>query len=195
MLVPAVIKEKLDLVFGCQVRPNYLNSEVIQKLKKLNIVEIYAGVEHGSNAILERMCKGETWNDYNLFFKKVYSRFPFIFASFQVGFPGETYKTHMESLRRLNWLHEKNYVTCIYPRCFIPYPGTPIFEKPQHYDVEITTYNWRNYNRKPFPAVHRLKNLSEYEISTMFLQLYAAEVKCLAKKCGIRFDFRKDFKN
>lgn len=179
-------KQGLDLYFSCFLRANMATKTLIEELADMNVIQIYIGMESGSDVILKKMNKGETWSDYVNCLKITRGKIPFIVTSWMTGFPGETYRTLYETVVKLDWLHRKELITDSFPRVFIPYPGTPMFHSPEQYGMKILTYDYEKYSRKAFPAVHRLKNLNEYEIALASLQLFLIGTKHLVRQAQMK---------
>lgn len=170
-LCSAIKKEKIDMHFSCSLRAELLTKEIIKKMKEIGFFEFYVGIESMSDTVLKVMNKNVTSKQYIKYCKQI-SLFDIILCtSWIVGHPGETKRTANESIKGMNYLLRKKYIDFVYPKLFIPYPGTPPFHFPKKYRMKILTKDWTKYDRFTTVPVYNLKNLNEFEISELYIKL------------------------
>jgi radical SAM superfamily enzyme YgiQ (UPF0313 family) len=63
------------------------------------------------------------------------------------GYPWETYKEALNTLRLGTWLLKKGYAYTMQATIVIPYPGTALFEECKK-SSWIRTFNWDDYDMK-----------------------------------------------
>lgn len=67
-----------------------------------------------------------------------------------LGFPGETEDTLKETQDKFISLLDKERISFLFPKIFIPYPGTEPYKKPENYSIKISK-KWEAYARFDFP--------------------------------------------
>ena len=171
-----VKKEDPDIFFKVNVRADMADKSSIDLMSKSHFVEVYVGCESGSNTVLEKMQKGEVYEQYIQFFKSAQGKIPRIGTSWMIGYPGETHQTAHETILKVDSLYKNNLITGSQPKIFIPFPGSPFYQNPAAFDMDIYTRDWDRYIEFSFP-VHRLAELSEFEIWGYFVQLLAVGLR------------------
>ena len=107
----------------------HLNRPTVRKLKRVGVVEVFVGIETGSDLGLERLNKGTTVAD-NIEAARILNEFGLkLYPGLVIGVPGET----EESIRQTVEHVEKLKQICRIERsiCFIltPLPGSPAFRR------------------------------------------------------------------
>ena len=120
----ALKKEKLNLIWSCQVRVNTINEEILKMMKESGCLQVDIGAESGSDKVLKNLQKDTDVETIKKAFratKKVGMR---TFASYIIGNPGET-KEDVELTRKLaEEVKADMSMFCI----LVPYPGSELFE-------------------------------------------------------------------
>lgn len=140
-LTPLLANEKIQ--YRCFSRVNTLTAEVAKLLQESGCVHVSLGVESGSSKILSAhaMNKGQTpeqiiaglMNAHNVGIKiRIY---------LMVGFPGETDATIQETITLLQNCPWDEF--SVYP--VIPYPGTPLHDRPQDFGITYINKNYATY--------------------------------------------------
>lgn len=126
-------KRKIDAFFSINIRPNvleYIGEEMLLRLKKLNFVEMYMGVESADTDVINSLNR-KTY-DNNLFgtLKKLKEiGIPFVKLYLMIGSPLDSRKTFEKTVSLIETLLENDlifYATCKY---FVPSIGSNIYER------------------------------------------------------------------
>jgi len=169
--------------FSCDARVDTFDKKMLEGLDKSNFIYVLAGLETGSEKMLKIMNKNQTVKQYIAILERTKDKIPFLHAPFMLAFRGEDLNTFSDTLKVSDFLLDKKLVYSISPRIFIPSPGQPEFEHPEKFGMEILTHDWNKYVRASFP-VHRLKELSEFEIWGMYKMLLYNNLKHYARWVG-----------
>jgi radical SAM superfamily enzyme YgiQ (UPF0313 family) len=127
--------KKLDIVWRCLVRGDYIvkfGLDFVRMMKDSGLVEVGMGVESGSNKILKIINKGETVEDIKESIRMLKSCGVRIKGFFIIGLPGETHETLAETTAFLDEMQLED----IDAKIFQPYPGSPIWENKESYDID-----------------------------------------------------------
>lgn len=176
-------RKKIPFKFSCDIRAGHLDKETLKALKKANFTQILIGFEDANNEILEAAEKRTTFEDCTKTAKLIKKNSQIIVTAYWIiGLPHSTRKTFHKTLSQARKLLRKNIVDIVCSALFIPVPGTPIFEKPKKFGVSIISNNWNDYFRCQVPAVYRLKNLNEKELTNYYLAFETAILKEYCRK-------------
>lgn len=88
--VAARPKELADLKFFIYSRVSFIRPDMIETMKRLNVEEVFLGVESGDNDILKMAVKGQTVNGTRRAVRLLADAGMKYFPSFILGLPGET---------------------------------------------------------------------------------------------------------
>jgi len=194
-----LIKNDVDIFLSCNIRADSYRilGKIYDKMKKAGFIEFLLGVESGSDIQLQRLNKGITFNDVLTTLKVLNEKhIPFIRSYWMIGGPGENHQTATETVKKLDYLYEKELIYDSLVRIFTPYPGLDIFDNPSMYGITILTYDWDRYRRFSFPPVHRLVDLNEYELCNYIFLMKSIQIKHYAKWAGMEkecYDFFWNF--
>jgi radical SAM superfamily enzyme YgiQ (UPF0313 family) len=162
-LLYKIKNERIEMHFNCNIRFDRVNTDILELLLESNFYEVFVGIESGSDKVLKEMRKGFSFNQCYLSLREIREYIPLIASAWMVGHPGEDKNTIKETIEKIKLLLNEGLIDKIWPKIFIPYPGTGPFHFPEKYGVEILTKGWDNYFRSSFP-VHRLIGVSEKQI-------------------------------
>ena len=131
------LHRKYDMIWRCFLRSDIINKQggydYLKEMRDGGLVEIFVGVESASNEIKNNITKKTTIEqDTNIvrWCKELGIRCK---TSFILGLPGESLET-MEETRR--WILE-NRPDRVQVGRLIPFPGTPLFNNIQNYDINM----------------------------------------------------------
>jgi len=172
-----LINKEFDLYNSLNLRADLLSNYDLKFLKSSRTIAVFSGIETFSNQILFALKRFQKINTMLKKVKKLNKIIPFLTLSTIIGLPGENIDNVQNLKKIISALLLKDKIFQVTTRVFVPYPGTPIFHHPKKYGIEILTYNFERYDRYSFPPVYRLKNLNEFEIYSLFLDVYSLIVK------------------
>jgi len=128
----------LGIIFRCLVRADVIvkyGQEFSDMMSECGCVEVGMGIESGSDTILKNVNKGESVSTIKKAIRMLQRANIRVKGFFILGLPGETYYTINETREFLDEM-ELNDADII---IFQPYPGSPIWENKENYDIQ-----WNN---------------------------------------------------
>lgn len=123
------------IIWRCLVRADLTvkyGTEFIDMMKASGCIGVGLGIESGSDTILRNINKAETTSQMRRAIGMLKSRGLFVKAFFIVGLPGENEQTLAETDK---FLREAG-IDDIDVKIFQPYPGSPIYEHKEKYDID-----------------------------------------------------------
>jgi len=177
-LCARLARESSNVVFSCDTRVDMLDSEVIQALVAARFALIRLGIETLDDDLLQSACKGifATQSLQTIELLRQTAPSLAIHAYILTGLPGSTPETLAGSARNIQFLIENDRVDVIGNKILVPYPGTPYFEHPSAYQMEILHHDWSTYDRLSFP-VFRTATLTEHQLWEQFLWLEETQLQ------------------
>jgi anaerobic magnesium-protoporphyrin IX monomethyl ester cyclase len=120
-----LVQRRLDIGWECLSRVDTLNVETAREMKRAGCIRVFFGIESGNNEVLDIMNKRITTEQAH---RAVYAAKEAelqVGAFFIVGYPGETDKTVLDTVRFASGL-PLDYLSFTLP---YPIPGTPLYER------------------------------------------------------------------
>jgi radical SAM superfamily enzyme YgiQ (UPF0313 family) len=169
LLARAIAKEVPGLRFGCELRYEDIDEEVIQELAAANFVWLSTAVEDANDSVLGVSQRKIPFDSalHGLELMRRHAK-GLINIAWVTGLPGSTSATLQNNMDQVRYLLSENLVDQITNRVFVPYPGTEIFHHPERFDLKLRHTQWADYDRTAFP-VYDLETLSAEEIYAYFL--------------------------
>jgi anaerobic magnesium-protoporphyrin IX monomethyl ester cyclase len=187
----AALLKPLQIRYRCFGRVDKCaNREMTDLLFEGGCRHIAFGVESGSQQILDAMRKRQTINEIRDGIKNAKASGLVVRVYLIVGFPGETWKTVQQTIDLMQELQPNEFI--VYP--LIPYPGTPIWERPQdfgitHIDRDYSKYVQVGRGRKTAFAI-RTKEFDERQVEEfrhyMIEQLEEATIQWAGKSARFK---------
>ncbi len=118
-----MIKNKVNLVWGCSSKVNTVNYESLKIMKEAGCIQIDFGVEKASDEQMKLLKKGTKVREVKEAFKHCHELGIRSFANMLINTPGETKKDLQDTIDLLEEI-KPNIVTI---NVFTPYPGTEIY--------------------------------------------------------------------
>jgi radical SAM superfamily enzyme YgiQ (UPF0313 family) len=136
-----MIERKFNIQWGCSTRVDYIDADLLTKMRKAGCSTIYFGVESASQVILDKCKKHQTVEMCREAIKLAKKIGMDVSASFILGLPGE----NNETLRKdLDFILEA-MPNRIVVNLLTPYPGTSIHKHPQEFGIRIVDEDWQYY--------------------------------------------------
>ena len=174
-LLDAIDHQKINCRYTVNLRPDAhkrIDSAMINRMNDLGFVGFFIGVESGSDYMLDRMGRKSTFSD---FLKTIdllnQSNIKIIIPYLMLGFPGETEDTLNETQDKFITLLEEERISLLFPKIFIPYPGTDPYKRPEAYSIKISK-DWEKYSRFGFPPPFSSSYLSNKILSASTIRFY-----------------------
>ena len=164
------IKErKLDISWECLCRADIMDKELAEKMKETGCCRVFFGLESGNNAVLKKMNKHLTIDQSKKAVETVNEVGIKAGAFFIIGYPGETDKTMLDTIKFASSL-SLDYLSFTVP---YPLPGTGLYEKVKDRmkDVKIEK-----------PKYHAIKHKFVYESEFSLNKLRFGIIKAKLQK-------------
>jgi radical SAM superfamily enzyme YgiQ (UPF0313 family) len=123
------------IIWRCLVRADLVikyGPDFLDMMTDSGCIGVGIGIESGSDTILQNIRKSETTEQMRKAITMLRSRGIFIKAFFIVGLPGENEETLAETEEFLKWAKFDD----IDVKIFHPYPGSPIYDNKEQYDID-----------------------------------------------------------
>jgi p-methyltransferase len=150
-----MIRKKYPFNWFSYFRCSNSDEEAIQLMADSGCKGVFLGIESGSPTILKNMNKGASVDAYKRGIEQLRRRDIMTFASFIVGFPGETDQTVQETI---DFIKETNPD---YYRAQMWYcePGTPIIDQRAKYLIEGEGFVWKHASMDSMEAMDHIDAL------------------------------------
>ncbi len=153
--------EELDIQFISANRVNLMTKEILRDLHKAGCVKVAYGIESGSQKVLDMVNKKTTVQQQIDSIKAAKDEGLYVKCYFIFGLPGEDEQT-VEETKKLIEIAQPDQANLY---TFQPYPGSDIWNRPDHYGVEIVNKDFENYYMVSTDGTgginYRLKNMSD----------------------------------
>ncbi len=133
----------------CDVRVDYLDNELLSYLVKRGVKEFYLGIEHGSQKMLDLLCKGTKVEGIEeaitLLGQHTLGGHTY---SFMIGLPGETEEDIKKTWFLAKWIVNIDQKAHILLNIYTPYPGTELMNilVKEGYKMPDDLYGWCKYH-------------------------------------------------
>lgn len=164
-LCDLITKNKTDITWTCFARVDFIDEEMLKKMKDAGCHQIMYGVESTNGEVLkninkkiqiEQVVKAVKWTKNVGIECRV---------AFMVGNPGDTVEIIKENIKFVNEIDPDLLVVNI----TTPFPGTAMFDWAKSKNL-LLTYDWDDYDlSKP---VMKLENMSANEIVKLYNMMY-----------------------
>ena len=138
------------------------------------------GIESGNQEILDRIRKRITLDQIRKAVADCKAVGMKVLGSFIVGLPGESFDTLLDT-HRFNQELEIDYGY----HFLAPFPGTTVKENIDHYDLELLTEDWSQFDANR--AIVRTSRLSADEMERFVYDYYTSKVNTEEEKIARRF--------
>lgn len=163
-----ILKRGLDITWGCNVRADALDDDLLQLMKKAGLNYVFMGVESGNQKTLDFMNKNITISQTQnaLTLAKKYSIK--VALSCILGFPNETYADVQRTIDFMISLNGDSYLF----NFLLLFPGTELYERQKELKIKCIVENpWKRIEKTPFtiPTIET-ENLSFEELCQLYLE-------------------------
>lgn len=133
-----MIKNKYSFKWNSYLRCQYIDEETVALMKESGCEGVFLGIESGSPQILQNMNKGATLEKYRRGIELLKQHDILTYASFIIGFPGETDETIQETIRFI----EETQPTFFRTQLWYCDPITPIWKESDQYQIKGSQFEW-----------------------------------------------------
>lgn len=156
---------KKEYHWSCETRVDFLNQDIVRKMKESGCVQIRLGLETANQKTLDLLDKQFTIEQFDQTMKMILeAEIPNPRVSLMFGLPGETFDDVMQTINHLKNL-PKNVEFMI--GAFTPLPGTQIFEQREDYGIQFVTDDWAEMN--PYKSAIKTDLLTNAQINELLL--------------------------
>ncbi len=128
-----ICRRGLDVGWECLSRVDTMDSEVAEGMKRAGCIGVFFGIESGNDSVLSLMKKRITTAQAQRAVYAAKAAGLKVGAFFIVGYPGESNKTVLDTVRFASGL-PLDYLSFTLP---YPIPGTPLYERVKDHGVSI----------------------------------------------------------
>lgn len=167
MMTEMIEKYCKNFILCCDTKANFVDEEVIEGFKRINVVQVALGVEDCCEDILNKSAKGLRMIDNLKVMELIQKNMPktIVYAYWLVGLPGTNKMTMFDNHKMILELLREGKVDVISPKMFIPYPGTEFYDNAEKYGIRIRKeIPWSDYERKNIPLPYMYEDVSEEEL-------------------------------
>ena len=163
-----ILRRELDIIWGCNIRVDTVNEDLLQLMKKAGLTNFFLGVESGNQKTLDFMNKKTTLSQVKkaVALAKKYSIK--VALSCILGFPNETYGDVQKTIDFMISLEGDSYLF----NFLLVFPGTELYQRRKELKITPTVDNpWERIEKTPFavPTVET-ENLSLDELCHLYLE-------------------------
>lgn len=158
--------EKEDIRYRITTRANYLDTNLAKRLKESGCSWVSIGIESGSDKMLKNINKNMTTNDNYRAVKMLGENGIKTKGFFMFGLPDETHADAHKTLSFSKILKDYGLTSADF-YIMTPFPGTPIWNTPEKFGIEILDRDYTQYleaGKGPTRAFHKNKFMSDLDI-------------------------------
>jgi anaerobic magnesium-protoporphyrin IX monomethyl ester cyclase len=166
--------------FGFLTRLDTIVPEGLEAMVRNRIRVMSVGAESGCQEVLDAMGKSLSLAAAEGALAMTRDAGVGVNGFFIAGHPGDNPSRAATSHAWIDKLFAQGMLQCIDLSIFTPYPGTPFFEDPDRYGVEILSRDWSLWRRSNRP-IAQLEGYSAGEIYLDYLRLLALQKRWLER--------------
>lgn len=141
-MLKMMIKNKYSFKWNSHYRCQFADEETVALMKESGCEGVFLGIESGDTQILNNMNKASTVERYKEGIRLLKKYGILIYASFIIGFPGETDETVQNTIDFINETQPDYFRTQLW-YCD---PITPIWNEKDTYKIEGSQFQWSHMN-------------------------------------------------
>lgn len=170
-----IVKRGVDVGWECLSRVDTMDAEVAEGMKRAGCIGVFFGIESGNDSVLSLMKKRITIEQAERAVYAAKAAGLKVGAFFIVGYPGESDKTVLDTVRFASGL-PLDYLSFTLP---YPIPGTPLYERVKDYGVSIEDWEEpKNYRL----IRHKLLYASGFSESKLKFAIGKAQAQFYGRK-------------
>ncbi|HGJ67639.1 TPA: B12-binding domain-containing radical SAM protein [bacterium] len=173
-LCDLIINSGINIDWAAQMRVDFVDKQLLEKMRAAGCSRIYFGVESGNQEILDNANKRTTVSQSKIAIKLAKDVGMVVKVGIIIGLPG-TYKQNLDSL---NFIKE-TLPEEVSVHHFVPFPGTEYWNNAEKYGIKITDKtDFSSLYYHTVPKNLNFDYISKAEIVKLF-QLFNDELKSL----------------
>ncbi len=164
-----IIKNEYNFTWSAFFRCQYADEETIQLMAESGCQAVHVGIESGSPQILKNMNKNSTVEQYHKGLELLNKYGIITYATFVIGFPGETQDTINETLSFIE--EAKPTFSLLWP--WFCSPLTPIWNEKEKYQLTNWGTNWTHSTMNATQAMDSIEDIlvNNKVKNSIFLQI------------------------
>jgi anaerobic magnesium-protoporphyrin IX monomethyl ester cyclase len=139
-ILDMMIEEKFEFNWYSFLRAQYVNEEIVEKMKKSGCKGVFLGIESADNQILQNMNKNAKIEDYIKGINLLNKYGIFSVGAFIIGFPGETEESVQNTMKFL----ETSGITFYFSQEFYYLHNAPIHQKKDKWNLKGEGLMWEH---------------------------------------------------
>jgi radical SAM PhpK family P-methyltransferase len=139
-LLKMMIRNDVGFRWFSHFRAGNADAECLDLMKDSGCMAVFLGIESGDQTVLNNMNKAAKVERYAWAIDQLHKRGIISFASFIVGFPGETRETVRNTIAFIEATAPTFYQAALYYH----YRATPIHQKRVEHGIQGDAYSWRH---------------------------------------------------
>lgn len=167
-----MIRNRFDITWTSYFRCANADDETFDLIKEAGCVAVFAGIESGDQQVLKNMNKKARVEAYKHGLKMLADRDVMVYASFILGFPGET----AESVRNTLEFIDETAPTFYSAEAYFHDPKVPIEERAAEFGLKGSAYSWSHSTMDWQEAQDHVEMLHRRIDKSAFLPLYGVDV-------------------
>lgn len=167
-----MIRNKFDITWTSYFRCSNADDETFDLIKAAGCVAVFAGIESGDQQVLKNMNKKALVRTYKHGLAMLAERDIMVYASFIVGFPGET----RESVQNTIDFIQETAPTFYSAEAYFHDPKVPIQERAAEFKLRGSGYSWSHATMDWQEAQDHVERLHRTVDRSAFLPLYGVDV-------------------
>ncbi|HEX8620260.1 MAG TPA: radical SAM protein [Thermoanaerobaculia bacterium] len=171
-LCKMMIRNKFDIQWTSYFRCANADDETFDLIKEAGCVAVFAGIESGDQQILKNMNKKARVEAYKYGLKALADRDIMVYASFILGFPGETAESVQNTLEFI----DETAPTFYSAEAYYHDPKVPIEERAAEFGLKGSAYSWSHATMDWQEAQDHVETLHRRVDKSAFLPLYGVDV-------------------
>ena len=146
-LIDNIVKEKFDMYFQLETHPViFEHRDLLDKMIEAKFLRFTMGCESGSDSVLTRMGRNADSKRILNSVKRIASRGAIVLTSWISNLPGET-ESEFQETREIMHKVVKAGGFIFWIENLHVFPGTPLFEDPENWNIEILLTNLEDWIR------------------------------------------------
>ncbi|MEM3070840.1 MAG: radical SAM protein [Candidatus Bathyarchaeia archaeon] len=141
-----IIQRNLKFIWGCETRVDNVSSSLLKKMRMAGCREVQYGIDYGDEGVLKLLGKDISIAEIDDAVRWAKEAGLFVGGFFIFNVPGET----EETMERTFNLIQRVPVDAIEVNLLTPYPGTPLWHRPEDFGMRIINFDFDYYTTKKY---------------------------------------------
>jgi p-methyltransferase len=171
-LCKMMIEEKFNFRWASYFRCANADEETFDLIKEAGCVAVFAGIESGDQQILRNMNKSAQVTSYKRGLRMLAERDIMVYASFIIGYPGETAATVQNTLEFI----EETAPTFYSAETYFHDRKVPVQERAAEFNLQGSAYSWTHNTMTWREACDHVDHLHRTIKNSVLLPLYGVDM-------------------